>query len=219
MGVHVEILGRARLGWARQARARRGSTHCGEESPQKSGMLWQSRARIGKARPGVVRQGKARRGKYTASHGVPQFARRGSAMVWRGKVRQCRAWQTHCPSNGDRSLRLGKLRTGEARRGAVWRGEANTLHLKGCRSLLGMAWHGKAGRGVARQIHGISRGVAVWRGMAGHGAVRLGMVGRGKHTALQGGQKFAVGRGGARQGAAGRGAARPGKHTASPRGC
>jgi hypothetical protein len=60
-----------------------GSTHCGEKSPQKSGL----------ARRGVAGQGVARRGKHTASHGVPQFARQG--VAGRGVARLCEAWQTH----------------------------------------------------------------------------------------------------------------------------
>ena len=123
MAVHVEILGRARLGWACQARARRGSTHCGEESPQKSGL----------PRPGAVRRGVARHGEVRRGLANTLFLKRGQKFGRLGQcmARRCLALQTHCPSSRDRSLRRGLARQGLARQGEVWRGLANTQHPHG----------------------------------------------------------------------------------------
>jgi hypothetical protein len=126
-----------------------GSTHCGEESPQKSGKAWTGKASHGAARPGVARQthcisrgaevclawpgtarpGEVWRGKYTASHGVSQFG-----AAWPGTVRFGWAWwgaaNTLLFKEG-RSLRLGVAGPGRARRGGVRLGQANTQHPHG----------------------------------------------------------------------------------------
>ena len=129
MRVHVEILGRSRLGWARQARAGRGSTHCGEESPQQSGRLWR-----GMAGHGAVRLGTVGRGKYTASHGGAAVcaAWLGYGVAWKGAAVPGLA-NTLLFKEG-RSLRLGSARPGMASHSRAW---------------LGTAWPGAARPGLA----------------------------------------------------------------------
>ena len=112
MKVRVEISGAAGLAMVGHGTAWRGSTHCGEESPQKSGKDRQGTARQSPARQGAARQGMARlhtlhpkgcrsvarlgeasrgeewHGKHTASHGVPQFGAAQLGEAGPGKAGQ-----------------------------------------------------------------------------------------------------------------------------------
>ena len=89
MGERVEISGWAWRGGARPGLVVRSSTHCGEESPQKSGMALKCRTVRCPARPG----------KHTALQGEQKFAaERGSAkpcLAWRDQVKSGKANTQH----------------------------------------------------------------------------------------------------------------------------
>jgi hypothetical protein len=122
---------RAKHGPARQATARRGPAGPGKHTASHG--VPQFVVPHGSAWCGSAGHGGARLGKHTVPQaGAEVCGEAGLRMAWRVRAGLGEAWQTHCPSSGDRSLRQCAPRCGEAGQGEAWQGLANTQHPTGC---------------------------------------------------------------------------------------
>ena len=129
-----------------------GSTHCGEESPQKSGAARRVTARLGDAGHGKARL-----------HTLHPYGVQKCGQSRRGGAGQGGARQTHGISRG--AAVCGKVRWGVARQGEAVPGMANTLPFKEGRSLRpGRAGRGRARLSAAWQTHSIPAGVLKFAG-------------------------------------------------------